>query len=135
MNLTSGGVLNAVAFVAERKIEEAAAEGAFDDLPGAGLPLHMEDLSHLPPEMRTAYILLRNAGYLEEAVPAGQHVNMSDLLAGAPEEKSVYGKMRRLKVLTARVRREEAKLLPETAGKVKADPEDSPYLEKLMGRI
>ncbi|MDR2124142.1 MAG: DUF1992 domain-containing protein [Desulfovibrio sp.] len=135
MSLNPDSVLNAIAFVAERKIEEAAAEGAFDDLPGAGAPLRMEDLSHLPPEMRTAYMLLRNAGYLEKAIPAGRHVNMSDLLAGAPEEKDMYGKMRRLKVLTARVRREEAKLLPETAGKTKADPEDSPYLEKIMERI
>jgi hypothetical protein len=60
---------------------------------------------------------------------------MGDLLAGAPEEKDVYGKMRRLKVLTARVRKEEEKLLPETAGKTKADPEDSPYLEKIIQRI
>ncbi|MDR1685886.1 MAG: DUF1992 domain-containing protein [Desulfovibrio sp.] len=135
MSLNPYGVLNAVAFVAERKIEEAAEEGAFDDLPGAGSPLHMEDLSHLPPEMRTAYILLRNAGYLREKIPAGQHANVGDLLAGAPEEKDVYGKMHRLKVLTARVRKEEAKLLPETAKKTKADPEDSPYLEKLIKRV
>ncbi|MDR2605376.1 MAG: DUF1992 domain-containing protein [Desulfovibrio sp.] len=135
MSLHPDGVLNAIAFVAERKIEEAAAEGAFDDLPGAGSPLHMEDLTHLPPEMRTAYTLLRNAGYLKEPIPAGRHVNMGDLLTAAPEEKDVYGKMRRLKVLTERVRKEEAKLLPETAGKTKADPEDSLYLEKLIKRI
>jgi hypothetical protein len=135
MSLNPDSILSAVAFVAERKIEEAAAAGAFDDLPGAGSPLHLEDLSHLPPEMRTAYIVLRNAGYLAERAPAGRDMNMGDLLADAPEEKRAYGKMRRLKVFTARVRREEAKLLPETSGKTKADPEDSPYLEKLMERI
>jgi hypothetical protein len=135
MTLNPDNALSAVAFVAERKIEEAAAAGAFDDLPGAGSPLHLEDLSHIPPEMRAAYIILRNAGCLDAPVPAGRQVNMGDLLEGAPEEKRVYGKMRRLKALTARVRRAEEKLLPETAKKMKADPESSPYLEKLIERV
>jgi hypothetical protein len=135
VTLNPDSALSAIAFVAERKIAEAAAAGAFDDLPGAGSPLHLEDLSHIPPEMRAAYIVLHNGNYLEDPVPKGQSVNTGDLLAGAPEEKRMYGKMRRLKVLTARVRKAQEKLLPESAGKTKVDPESSPYLEKLVERV
>ena len=50
--------------LAERQIAEARDRGEFDDLPGAGQPLPDEDLSLVPPEMRTAYRLLKNSGYI-----------------------------------------------------------------------
>ena len=48
--------------IAERRIEESMAKGDFDDLPGRGKPLELEDDSHVPPELRMAYKVLRNAG-------------------------------------------------------------------------
>ena len=48
--------------IAERRIEESMAKGDFDDLPGRGKPLELEDDSHVPPELRMAYQVLRNAG-------------------------------------------------------------------------
>ncbi len=48
--------------IAERRIEESMARGDFDDLPGRGRPLELEDDSHVPPELRMAYKVLRNAG-------------------------------------------------------------------------
>ena len=50
------------ATIAERKIQEAMARGEFDNLPGRGKPLVMEDLSHIPEELRMAYKVLKNAG-------------------------------------------------------------------------
>jgi hypothetical protein len=46
-------------------IEEAAAAGFFDNIPGSGQPLDFsfEDNPHIPEGMRTAYRMLRNAGY------------------------------------------------------------------------
>ena len=55
--------LSATAIIAERRIAEAMAEGQFDNLPGRGRPLQLEDLSHLAPEMRLAYIVLKNSGF------------------------------------------------------------------------
>ncbi len=53
----------ALEIIAERKIEEAIERGEFDDLPGAGQPLDLEDLDpSLPEELRLAYRILRNAG-------------------------------------------------------------------------
>jgi hypothetical protein len=50
--------------LAEAKIAAAMERGEFDDLPGAGKPLELEDLSHVPPELRAAYKVLRNAQVL-----------------------------------------------------------------------
>lgn len=125
--------LNAIAFVAERKIEEAMQEGAFDHLPGMGKPLELDDLSHLPPDMRMAYTLLKNAGYIDQTPEPDNIVSMRELLSAVPDEGRVYGKMQRLKVMMARVRRVEALHLPER--KAGVGPEDLPYLEKLVERV
>ncbi|WP_318503447.1 DnaJ family domain-containing protein [Bacillus sp. T3] len=52
--------------IAEDKIKRAMKDGEFDNLPGKGKPLELEDLSHLPQELRIAYTLLKNANMLED---------------------------------------------------------------------
>ena len=47
----------------EERIQKAMAEGAFTNLPGKGRPLHLEDNPYEDPAWRTAYRMLRNAGY------------------------------------------------------------------------
>jgi hypothetical protein len=55
--------------IAEEKIREAVERGEFDHLPGAGKPLPDEDeLALVPPELRMAYRVLKNAGYIPEEV-------------------------------------------------------------------
>ena len=52
----------------EAKIKQAMAEGAFDNLPGKGKPLDIGKYLEVPEHLRTAYHILRNAGYLPEEV-------------------------------------------------------------------
>src|ERR1041385_678642 len=52
--------------VAERKIQEAIEEGAFDDLPGKGRPLELDDDPFTPPHLRLANRILKNAGVLPD---------------------------------------------------------------------
>ena len=54
--------------LAERKIEEAIACGEFDDLPGAGRPLDLDDDPLVPEDLRAAYRILKNAGYVPPEV-------------------------------------------------------------------
>lgn len=49
---------------AERHIIEAQRKGEFDNLPGRGEPLILDDDSHVPAELRAGYRLLKNAGCL-----------------------------------------------------------------------
>jgi hypothetical protein len=122
-------MLAAIAFVAEKKIEEAIAEGRFENLPGTGKPLVLEDLSHLPAEMRMAYTILRNSSHLENKIPPGALTRTDDLLACTPEERRAYGKMRRLRLMLARARKTEEKKPPD------ADAPDTPYMEKLLEKL
>jgi hypothetical protein len=52
--------------IAEARIREAMARGEFDDLPGKGCPLELEDLSRVPQDLRSGYLLLKSAGVLPE---------------------------------------------------------------------
>ncbi|MFN2644811.1 MAG: DUF1992 domain-containing protein [Burkholderiales bacterium] len=54
--------------LAERKIEEAIERGEFDDLPGAGRPLDLDDDPLIPEDMRIAYRVLKDAGYVPTEV-------------------------------------------------------------------
>ena len=61
--------MDILATIAERKIREAMARGELDNLPGAGKPLAMdEDLSGVPDELRMAYKMLKNAGFVPPEV-------------------------------------------------------------------
>jgi len=52
----------------EQRIAAAAARGEFDDLPGAGLPLELDDDMLVPEEVRVANRILKNAGFVPPAV-------------------------------------------------------------------
>ncbi|MCB1781089.1 MAG: DUF1992 domain-containing protein [Candidatus Competibacteraceae bacterium] len=50
--------------MAEARLQEAVDRGELCGLPGEGKPLHLEDDSAIPEELRAAYRLLKNAGFL-----------------------------------------------------------------------
>lgn len=54
--------MNIFEWIANEKIEEAMRRGEFDNLPGKGKPLDLEDDAHIPPDQRMAYRLMKNAG-------------------------------------------------------------------------
>ncbi|NIG81705.1 DUF1992 domain-containing protein [Klebsiella sp. Ap-873] len=49
---------------AERHILDAQRNGEFEGLVGSGEPILLDDDSHVPPELRAGYRLLKNAGCL-----------------------------------------------------------------------
>ncbi|MGE5793613.1 MAG: DnaJ family domain-containing protein [Bacteroidota bacterium] len=52
----------------EERIQEALRRGDFDNLPGAGRPLALDDDALVPPEVRIAYRILKNAGFVPPEV-------------------------------------------------------------------
>jgi hypothetical protein len=52
--------------MSEDKIRKAYENGEFDNLPGFGKPLQLEDMSGIPEELRMAYKLMKNAGFSPE---------------------------------------------------------------------
>ena len=118
---------NSIAFVAEQKIQEALKNGAFDHLPGTGKPLVMEDLSHLPPEARMAYTILKNSGFLETPQDMRRPLSPDkEFRRSSPEEGANNDKLRKLDLMMQRIRRARGKMdfLPPIL--------DSLYLSKLL---
>jgi hypothetical protein len=52
----------------EQRIAEAQERGELDDLPGTGAPLELDDDRLVPEELRVAYRVLKNAGYVPPEV-------------------------------------------------------------------
>jgi hypothetical protein len=72
--------------LAEQKIEEAVREGLFDNLPGRGRPLELEDLSRVPSELRASWILLKTHGFLPPELEARKEwLRLEDLLAACTD--------------------------------------------------
>ena len=62
--MSKKNVLAALERVAEKRINEAIQRGEFDNLPGSGEPLNLEDDRQIPDDLRLAYKVLRNADCL-----------------------------------------------------------------------
>ena len=52
--------------IAVQKIEEAINSGAWDNLPGKGQPLNLEEDAHLPEHLRLGHKILRDANVVPE---------------------------------------------------------------------
>src|ERR1700752_4403850 len=52
----------------ENRISEAIARGEFDNLPGAGKPLELDDDALVPEEERIAFRIMKNSGWLPPEV-------------------------------------------------------------------
>jgi len=50
--------------IAEQRIAEAIARGELENLPGAGRPLNLDDDALIPEDLRVAYRMLKNAGFV-----------------------------------------------------------------------
>lgn len=68
--------------IAEARIRAAAERGEFEDLPGAGRPLSLDDDALVPGELRMAFKVLRNAGFVPEEVRLRRDIaQVEDLLS------------------------------------------------------
>jgi hypothetical protein len=114
--------------IAERKIREAMEQGAFDNLPGAGKPLMLDDYAAVPEEYRMAYKVLKNAGCIPPELELRKEiVNLRDLLGTIEEDGERRKRLRELnfKLLKLNMMRKRP-----------CDLEDfSEYKEKIVDRL
>ena len=76
--------------LAEKKIKTAIENGELDDLPGQGKLLVFDDDSAVPPELRSGYRILKNAGFLPKELQLRKDVRQVEellLLADSVCEK------------------------------------------------
>ena len=104
------GAVSFLQRIAEQRILEAQREGAFDNLPGMGKPLELEDLSWVPEDLRICYHVLKNAHVLPPEVELLKDIHsLEDLLKHVEDEderrslaKTIQWKMIRLDMLKRR---------------------------------
>ncbi len=81
--------------VAERKIKDAIEQGVFDNLPGKGKPLNLEQDALTPPHLRTTHRILRNAGVAPEWILIDKEITTvkaeADQLLARAEERWAIG--------------------------------------------
>ena len=96
--------------IAENRIREAMAQGEFDNLPGAGQPLSLEEYFATPEELRMAYSVLKNANcrpleveLLNEVARLQQALTAtSDAAACEPLERQLADRRTELAILLER---------------------------------
>lgn len=122
-------MLSIIQQIAERKILQAMEEGTLPDLSHwKNKPLPEEDLSNVPPDLRMAYRLLKNAGYLpEEVVLQKEITRLEQLLETCQDEKT---KVRQLKKISCLRTRLECRM-----GRSLELGEEGPYFEKVVDRL
>ena len=83
--------------LAEEKIREAMERGEFDDLPGAGKPLRLESSGFVPEELRLAYKLLKDGGFLPPELELRKEViTLKELLSTIVDDDERYALAREI---------------------------------------
>ena len=96
--------MNLLDQIAEGRIEEAIERGALDNLAGAGQPLILDDDSMVPENLRTAYRILKNSGFLPQEVTIHSEIKDVESLIGRLQDgEQRAGAAKRLSLLRARL--------------------------------
>jgi hypothetical protein len=105
-----------VAAVVEERIQEGMRRGDFDDLlPGAGKPLDLDDDALVPPELRIAYRVLRNAGVVPPEVIERREIAELEVAVAGLDDDERRRALARLAVLRTRLGARRARCLSRNA--------------------
>ncbi len=86
--------------IVEKRIKDAQKKGDFDDLPGSGEPIKIEDDSHVPEDLRLVYKILKNANCVPPEIQLRKDIRrMEDMLEGIKDEKEKYRQIKKINFL------------------------------------
>lgn len=102
--------MDALSLIAEQRIQDATAKGVFDDLPGRGKALELEDDSAIPEDLRMAYKILKNSGYVPPELEYRKEAQtIVELLEHCTDVREKVRQMRRLDVVMAKIEKSRGK--------------------------
>jgi len=110
------GILPGYEKIVEQRIKEAMEKGEFDNLPGKGRPIPLEDDSHVPEDLRLAYKVLKNADCLPpELLEKKEILQMEDMLTMIPDAKERYKLIKKInfKIMKLNLMGKKSPLLEE----------------------
>jgi hypothetical protein len=86
--------------IVEDRILTAQRKGEFENLPGAGKPLMLEDNHYVAEELRLAYKILKNADCVPPEIELKKEIKQTeDLLVGMQETSEKYRILKKLNFL------------------------------------
>lgn len=86
--------------IVEERIRQSQKNGEFDNLPGAGKRLELEDMSRIPEDLRLAYKILKNADCVPPELEIKKEIRSTEtLLEGLTDEKLKYKALKKLNYL------------------------------------
>ncbi|MBD1379591.1 DnaJ family domain-containing protein [Metabacillus arenae] len=80
--------------LSEDKIKTAIKDGEFKNLPGLGKYFELEDLSHIPEELRVGYKMMKNAGMINEADNLKKEINTIEKLMDACNDEAESSRLK-----------------------------------------
>ena len=90
--------------LAEDRIEEAQREGLFDNLPGKGKPLNLDDDSAVPEDLRLTFKILKNSNCLPIEMELRKEIyNLRQLIDAAIDPETRREMRRELNFLMLRL--------------------------------
>jgi hypothetical protein len=90
--------------IIEKRIKEAQENGEFDNLPGKGEPLTLEDESRIPEDLRLSHKILKNANCLPPEVELKKEIrHLEDMLEDIPDEKEKYRQIKKINLLITKL--------------------------------
>jgi hypothetical protein len=93
-------MLNAIRMIAERQISEAIREGRLNTENWRGKPLPVENDSFVPEELRMAYKILKNSGYLPPEIETRREIHqLEELIASTEDEHTRLKQLKKLQFL------------------------------------
>jgi Domain of unknown function (DUF1992) len=119
--------MNAFDHIAEERIQQAFARGEFDDLPGAGLPLELDDDLLVAEELRVAYRVLKNAGFTPPEVALRAEIGELEMrLSALPEDEAYRRALAKLALLRLKL---------SAAGQGRGIRPEAKYFRKVVARL
>jgi hypothetical protein len=89
--------------IAERKIAEAIERGELSNLPGEGTPLDLDNDRLVPEDLRMAYRILRNAGFVPAEVSDLREIGELERFLETAEGEARGAALKKLQVLRMRL--------------------------------
>ena len=102
--------LSAIQIIAERRIEEALREGLLQVEHWRNRPLPEEDFRLVPEDLRMAFKILKNAGYLPPEIETRKEIHrLEELIAATEDEHTRVSQLRKLEFLVMKMNRTRAR--------------------------
>ncbi len=89
--------MNIFSRIAEQRIRAAMENGEFDNLQQKGRPVHLEDDTWIPEDIRVAYRILKNSGYIPPELELRNEImNLQELMHTIDDDEERLKKIRLL---------------------------------------